>query len=154
MKLLINKCAPSLIVVAILLCFAGAAHADTSIGSNNGSTVGTNNGSTIGTNEGTSIGTNTGCNGPGDSGLMNPLGGTCSLTALIDAVLSFIVKDVGPVVITLMLVYCGFLFVAAQGNEEKLGQARTALMWTVIGAIILLGAVTIEAVISNTVSSL
>lgn len=85
---------------------------------------------------------------------MNPLGNTCDLNTLIQAVLNFIVKDIGPVVITLMLVYCGFLFVAAQGNEEKLGQARTALMWTVIGAIILLGAATIEAVISNTVSSL
>jgi hypothetical protein len=92
--------------------------------------------------------------GTSGSGLENPLGSTSDLNTLITAVLNFIVKDVGPVVITLMLVYCGFLFVAAQGNEEKLGQARTALMWTVIGAIILLGAVTIEAVISNTVSSL
>ena len=92
--------------------------------------------------------------GNADNCLKNPLNGVNSLTDLIKAILTFIVNDIAPVIITLMLVYCGFLFVLAQGNEEKLRTARTMLLWTVIGAILLLGAVAIENVISTTVGSL
>jgi hypothetical protein len=53
-----------------------------------------------------------------------------------------------------MIVYVGFLFVAAQGNEEKIRSARSALVWTVIGGLILLGAKAIALVIEQTVSTL
>ena len=53
-----------------------------------------------------------------------------------------------------MIVYVGFLFVAARGNEEKIRSARDALMWTVIGGLILLGAEAISLVIQATVKTL
>jgi hypothetical protein len=61
---------------------------------------------------------------------------------------------IGSIFLTLMIVYVGFLFVAAQGNEEKIRSARSALVWTVIGGLILLGAKAIALVIEQTVSTL
>lgn len=91
------------------------------------------------------------CKNP-DNCLQNPLA-TDSLAGLLKLVLDAIIQ-IGIVVVTLMIVYCGFLFVVAQGNEEKIRSARSALMWTVIGAVILLGAKVIAEVINNTVKAL
>ena len=88
----------------------------------------------------------------GSSGLTNPLQSS-SIQDLLGKVLDAVIA-VGTVVITLMLVYCGFLFVVAQGNEEKIRDARTALMWTVIGALVLLGAKAIQGIITATVQTL
>jgi len=88
----------------------------------------------------------------GGGGLTNPLKAD-SLNELLVLVLDAII-DIGVVVVTLMIIYCGFLFVTAQGNPEAIGTARTALMWTIIGALILLGAKTIAMVISETVKTL
>jgi hypothetical protein len=86
------------------------------------------------------------------SGLYNPLQSN-TLQDLLGKVLDGVIA-IGTVVVTIMLVYCGFLFVVAQGAEEKIREARTALMWTVIGALVLLGAKVISGVISNTVGTL
>ncbi len=90
--------------------------------------------------------------GSKDVGLMNPLKAK-SLNELLVLVLDAIIQ-IGVVVVTLMIIYCGFLFVTAQGNPEAIGTARTALMWTIIGALILLGAKTIALVITETVKTL
>ena len=88
-----------------------------------------------------------------DTQLVNPLNGVDSLPAFLDLILKAVVQ-LGSVVLVLMLVYTGFLFVTAQGAEEKLSNARNALLWTVIGGLILLGASAISAVIQDTVSNL
>jgi hypothetical protein len=87
------------------------------------------------------------------TGLQNPLKNINSLGELVNAILAAVVK-IGGIVLVLALVYVGFLFVAAQGNEEKIRNARSALMWTVIGGLILLGATAISAVITATVGGL
>jgi|GEM_PF-513110 len=92
--------------------------------------------------------------GTGGGGLVNPLTTISDIPTLLNAILKFVSTQIGPAIVVLMLIYCGFLFVTAQGNQEKLTTARTALMWTVIGAIILLGAATIEGVITSTVNTL
>ena len=53
-----------------------------------------------------------------------------------------------------MLVYVGFLFVTAQGNETKITAAKSGLLWTVVGALILLGAQAIALAIEATVKAL
>ena len=88
----------------------------------------------------------------GGGALTNPLS-SCTIQDLLGKVLDAVIA-IGTVVVTIMLVYCGFLFVVAQGNEEKIRDARSALVWTVIGALVLLGAKVIEGVISNTVGTL
>lgn len=86
-------------------------------------------------------------------GLTNPLGSIDSLPDFLNLLLKAVV-DIGVIVLTLAIVYVGFLFVKAQGNEEQLRSARSALMWTVIGGLVLLGAQTIGMVIQSTVNSL
>lgn len=76
-----------------------------------------------------------------------------SLEALLKGVLQSLIT-IGSILLTLALVWVGFKFVAARGNEEAISKAKTALMWTVIGGLILLGATAIETVISSTVSSI
>lgn len=76
-----------------------------------------------------------------------------SLDALLSAVLAAAIQ-LGSIILTIAIVFVGFRFVAARGNEEKIRSARTALMWTIIGGLILLGATAIQSVITSTVSSL
>ena len=59
--------------------------------------------------------------------------------------------QLGIPVIALAIIYSGFLFVEARGNSEKLGKAKSALLYTLIGAAILLGAWTIAQLISDTI---
>ncbi|MDB5195092.1 MAG: protein of unknown function with transrane region [Parcubacteria group bacterium] len=84
--------------------------------------------------------------------LQNPLKFN-SLPALMDAILQAVVQ-LGAILLVFMLVWCGFLFVVAQGNPEKLSAARSALIWTLIGGLILLGAEAISKVVEATVTTL
>ncbi|KND47228.1 MAG: hypothetical protein AB199_02245 [Parcubacteria bacterium C7867-004] len=87
------------------------------------------------------------------SGLVNPLNNIDSLPDFLNAILNAVV-DIGSIILVLALVYTGFLFVAAQGNQEKLSSARNALIWTVVGGLVLLGAKAIGLVIEATVKTL
>jgi hypothetical protein len=105
---------------------------------------------TLGGNSGSgTLGGNPGSGG----GLTNPLGSIDSLPDFLNALLDAVIQ-LGVIVLTLAIVYIGFLFVKAQGNEEELRSARSALMWTVIGGLVLLGAQAIGLVIKSTVDSL
>ena len=85
--------------------------------------------------------------------LINPLGAGTDLPTLINQILAFVIR-IGAIVVILMLVYVGFLFVAARGNESKITAARQALLWTIVGALILLGAQVISSGIQATVQAL
>jgi hypothetical protein len=95
--------------------------------------------------------------GPSGSGssvtLTNPLKSIDSLPELLTAILRGIVQ-IGFIFLVLMIIFVGFKFVTAQGKPEELTQAKTALLWTVIGGLILLGAEAIALVIESTVSKL
>ncbi len=80
-------------------------------------------------------------------------GGICSLSSLIDALLAVVVQ-VGSILLLLSLIWTGFLFIQAQGNSEKISSARSALMWTVVGGLLLLGAQALSLLITSTVESL
>lgn len=86
-------------------------------------------------------------------GLTNPLNNIDSLPKFMEAILDAVIQ-IGTIILTLAIVYIGFLFVQAQGNEEKIKSARSALMWTVIGGLILLGAKTVGLVIGSTIGAL
>jgi len=98
--------------------------------------------------------------GSTDTILINPLNmGECSsvngacLTAFLASILEFVVR-IGAIVVILMLVYVGYEFVVARGNATAISNARRSLLWTVIGALILLGAQVISLGIQATVQSL
>lgn len=82
----------------------------------------------------------------------NPLGDITLFDFLLK-ILNAVVFILFPVVV-LMIVYTGFLFVVAQGNESKITQARTALFWTVIGVLVLLGSKALSIAICETVKSI
>ena len=85
--------------------------------------------------------------------IINPLGATSSIPALIQKVLEGVIK-IGIPVIALAIIYSGFLFVFARGNSEKLNKAKDSLLYTIIGAAILLGSWAIAKMISSTVLAL
>ena len=85
--------------------------------------------------------------------LVNPLGANSNLTTLLTSILKFVVR-IGAIVVILMLVYVGYLFVVAQGEPGKITDARRALLWTIVGALILLGAQVIATGIQATVQAL
>lgn len=85
---------------------------------------------------------------------MNPLGEGTTINSFLLSILNIITNTVGPVIVILMLVYVGFKFVTAQGAPAKIAEARGMLLWTLVGALILLGAKAIAMGIQATVSAL
>ena len=84
--------------------------------------------------------------------LKNPLQFN-TISGFLDAMLGALVIIATPIVV-LMLVYSGFLFVSAQGNPEKLATAQKAIMWTIIGAVVVLGASVLASAIEGTVDNI
>lgn len=88
------------------------------------------------------------------TGIENPLGDKVnSIPALIKTALEFVVK-IGVPVIAFAIIFVGFSFVAAQGNPEKLKKAKDSMLYTLIGAAIVLGAFVIAKAIGGTVEQL
>lgn len=85
--------------------------------------------------------------------IVNPIPNITSIPSLVQKILEGALK-IGIPIVALAIIYCGFLFVAARGNSEKLTKAKDALLYTLIGAAILLGAWAIAKMISATVLSL
>ncbi len=92
--------------------------------------------------------------------LINPLkGADCSsgngncLESFLLNILAFIIR-IGTIIVILMMVFVGYLFVAARGEPGKITEARNALLWTVVGALILLGSQAIAIGIKATVQAL
>lgn len=57
-------------------------------------------------------------------------------------------------IISLFIVYSGFLFVFAQGNQEQLAKAKTNFLYVIIGSIFILGAWVFASLIGGTISEL
>jgi hypothetical protein len=84
----------------------------------------------------------------------NPLGcGLDTLPKFIKAILTIIVK-VGIPVATIFIIWSGFLFLTAQGDEAKLTKAKHAFVWSCIGTAVLLGAWLLATAINATIQSL
>ena len=88
-----------------------------------------------------------------NTGIKNPIAGVEDIPSFIEAILSFVLI-VGVPLVTLAIIYSGFLFVTAQGNSEKLTQAKKALLYTLIGATLLLGSYVIAHAIKGTVDDI
>jgi len=74
-----------------------------------------------------------------------------TIVSFLNFILEKIVLPIGAVIAVLFLVYAGFLFVTARGNETQLEHAKSTLLWTVIGIAILFGSMAIATGIQNTV---
>ena len=70
-------------------------------------------------------------------GFTNPLQGVDSFQGLIAAIIDGIIIPIGATVAVLAVIFSGFLFVTAQGNEEKLKSAKHTFYGAIIGGLIL-----------------
>lgn len=82
---------------------------------------------------------------------MNPLAFP-SITELMQALLNMVIIISIPIVV-LFIIYAGFLYATAQGNPEKLQVANRALVYGVIGGVVIIGAVAILQIVQNTVNA-
>jgi hypothetical protein len=78
----------------------------------------------------------------------------CTLMTLITSILNKVVMPIAAVGVVMWIIYAGFTFVTAQGNAKKIEEAQQRLLWSLIGAGILLGAAAISAVVEKTVGAL
>jgi len=88
----------------------------------------------------------------GAANFTNPLNSP-TLQDFLLAILNSLVFILFPVIV-IMIVYTGFLFVAAQGEPTKLSAAKRAFIWTVIGALVVLGAKALALGVQATVNSI
>ncbi|MBP6908359.1 MAG: hypothetical protein KBB75_00875 [Candidatus Pacebacteria bacterium] len=89
-----------------------------------------------------------------DTKINNPLGDNIrDIPTFIQALLKIVIL-VGIPIVTLAIIYSGFMFVQAQGNVEKLGTAKKNFVYTLIGAALLLGAFVISRAIQGTVDQI
>lgn len=82
----------------------------------------------------------------------NPIKAT-NLQELIERLLK-LVYLVGVPVIVCFLLWAGFLFIEARGNDTKLTKARNNLLNVVIGTVLFLGAYTIAKVVIATIKDI
>jgi len=59
------------------------------------------------------------------------------------------VTAIGIPLVAIFLVWSGFLFVTARGNEEQLKRAKTTFFWAIVGGAVLIGAWAIAVAIVN-----
>ncbi len=93
-----------------------------------------------------------GGSGGSASKISNPIGAE-TIQQLLTAILKIVVA-IGAPIIVFFIIYAGFKFVTAQGNEGKIREARDFLMWTLVGAVILLGAEVLARVLESTINQL
>ncbi len=62
------------------------------------------------------------------------------------------IADVALVLIVIAVVYFGVMFLISQGDPGKVGNARKALSWGVVGIIVILGTYTIIASVGSAIT--
>lgn len=86
--------------------------------------------------------------------IQNPLGNSNnSLSKLFESITDVAIQ-LGTVVAGLAIMYAGYMYVTAAGNEEKVNSAQKTLTWAMIGTAILLGAKVIFTAIKGTITSI
>ena len=84
----------------------------------------------------------------GGTQILNP-----NTNADLNAVLTSLFKaisEVGAMLLAIMIIWTGFLFVTAGGNDAKLATAKKSLIWIVVGGAIVIGATGIAELIKQT----
>lgn len=84
--------------------------------------------------------------------LTNPL--NSQTFAELIANIAKIVAEVGLPVAAIAIIYAGFLFATARGNEEQIKTAKKAFFWAIIGTALLLGAWAIAEAIKEFLGTL
>ena len=70
---------------------------------------------------------------------------------LLVAILN-IVQIIAVPILVFFVIYAGFIYVTARGNPETIQKANKALVYALIGAVIVLGAQAISTILQSTVT--
>lgn len=81
----------------------------------------------------------------------NPLG-TVTITGLFTTLLQILLVFAVPIVV-FFIIYAGFLYVTARGNVEQISQAHRALLYALIGGVLILGGTLLIQVVQSTVDA-
>jgi len=94
------------------------------------------------------------CGTNGQSCLTNPLDSSIStIPAFFGAIIDIVLVFAIPFVV-FFIIYAGFLYVTARGNAETIKKAHNALLYALIGGLLILGSRTLLTIITNTVNQL
>ncbi len=85
--------------------------------------------------------------------LSNPAPGAGATMQDFIYLLIEIIRLIGIPVLTVCIVYAGFLFVTAGGSEDQVTKAKGWIFWTLVGATIILGSRVIADVVYGTASA-
>jgi hypothetical protein len=96
--------------------------------------------------------------GAGTSGTCDSLTQFCNpllskyntLCKVLEGILNLITQ-IGAIIAVILIIWVGFKFITAQGNDKKLTDAKKAFVTTIIGTAVLLGASAIAQIIVKTV---
>lgn len=80
----------------------------------------------------------------------NPFSSFSSLPELLLTLINVLLILAVPLIV-FFLIYAGFNYVMARGNPEKVVQASRSLLFGLIGAVLILGAFAIVAIVKGTV---
>jgi hypothetical protein len=86
--------------------------------------------------------------------IKNPTKAGDTLMEVLVSLLNKVVMPVAAVAVVLWIVYAGFTFVTAQGKPKEIGEAQQRLLWSLIGAGVLLGAAGISSVVERTIKEI
>lgn len=85
--------------------------------------------------------------------LTNPLDPSISsIPAFFLAILNILLVFAIPFVV-FFIIYAGYLYVMARGNPGKIGEAHKALLYAIIGGIIIIGARVILSIVQSTANA-
>lgn len=84
--------------------------------------------------------------------VQNPLVAN-SITELFQAIIDIVMIFAIPIIV-FFIVYAGFLYVTARGSTETIQKAHRALLYAIIGALLIIGANVLIDVVGGTVQSI
>ena len=84
--------------------------------------------------------------------ILNPLGEGTTITSFFLDLIQILLVFAIPLIV-FFIIYAGFLMVTANGKAEQISKGKTALLYAVIGGLLILGANLILTVIQGTVDS-
>jgi hypothetical protein len=84
--------------------------------------------------------------------LKNPLQ-VETIEGLLRAIIAVVLVFAVPIII-FFIIYAGFLYVTARGNEQQVQQATRALLYALVGGLLILGAYVLIDIIANLVASI
>lgn len=82
----------------------------------------------------------------------NPLGGTTTISGLVDKIATFLLQ-IGIPITTIMILVAAIQFMFAGGSEKRVTAAKQTLLYAIIGLAVLLLAKGVSSVITSFLST-